>query len=162
MGSACNDLTAVARPLRILVVEDYADAAGSMEMLLRIWGHEVRSVPDGPSALGAARSDPPDVVLLDLGLPGGMDGWQVAKVLQLQPALKRPFLIAVTGFGQDADRRRSREAGIDLHLVKPVEPDQLRGLLCRFQQLLYQPADQTPLPLRVRVRLAGRPLPRHP
>jgi CheY-like chemotaxis protein len=134
--------------LRVLVVEDHADAADSMELLLRIWGHEVRAVPDGASALEAARSNPPDVVLLDIALGGRMSGWQVADVLRQQPALKRQLLIAVTGYGRKADRRRSEEAGIDLHLVKPVEPDRLRGLLSRFQRLL----DQTPLPVRGQVR----------
>jgi CheY-like chemotaxis protein len=152
MGTSCNERTAAARPLRILVVEDLADAADSMEMLLRIWGHEVRAVPDGPSALEAAQSNSPDVVFLDIGLPGRMDGWQVAAELRQQPALRQPLLVAVTGFGSDADCRRSRQAGIDLHLVKPVEPNQLRELLAWFQRLLVQPADRTPVPLRARVR----------
>jgi CheY-like chemotaxis protein len=148
MGNPCNDLTngVVERPLRVLVVEDHADAASSLTLLLQLWGHEVQAAPDGPTALEAAQSAPPDVVFLDLGLPGGMDGWQVAELLQRQPAPKRPLLIALTGYGGDADRRRSEEAGIDLHLLKPVEPDELRGLLARFRQLLAQPADQTPLP----------------
>jgi CheY-like chemotaxis protein len=137
-------------------VEDHADAAGSMELLLRIWGHEVQAAPDGPSALRAARSNPPDVVLLDIGLPG-MDGWQVVERLRQQPALKRPLLIAVTGYGRVADRRRSQEAGIHLHLLKPVDPDRLRGLLSRFQRLLAQPADQAPLPLRAPCCAQPRP-----
>jgi CheY-like chemotaxis protein len=131
--------------LRVLVVEDHADSADSLAMLLGLSGHAVQVAYDGLAALAAARSWPPDVVLLDIGLPG-MDGWQVAERLHEQLAPKKPLLIAFTGYGQDTDRRRSEEAGIDLHLLKPVEPDQLLQLLSRFQRLLTQPAGQTPLP----------------
>jgi two-component system CheB/CheR fusion protein len=123
----CNGVAAVDR-LRILVVEDHPDAAATLVTLIRLWGHDVRAAHDGLSALEVAQAFSPDVVLLDIGLPG-MDGWQVAERLCQQPAPKRPLLIAVTGYGQDADRRRSQEAGIDLHLVKPVDPDQLRRVL---------------------------------
>jgi two-component system OmpR family response regulator len=114
--------------LRVLVVEDHADTADSLALLLTLFGHEVRVARDGPTALEMARAFPPDVVLLDIGLPG-IDGWQVAERLRQQSGQKRPLLIAVTGYGQDADHRRSQEAGIDLHLLKPVDPDQLRRLL---------------------------------
>jgi CheY-like chemotaxis protein len=116
--------------LRILVVEDHEDSAASLALLLRIWGHEVRVARDGLTALEMARAFSPDVVLLDIRLPW-MDGWQVADQLQKEPAPKRPLLIALTGCGREADRRRSQEAGIDLHLVKPVDPDQLRRLLAQ-------------------------------
>ena len=142
--------------LRVLVVEDHADAAASLALLLRIWGHEVQAAADGPTALEAARAFTPDVILLDLGLPG-MDGWQVADQLQKQHGPQTPLLIAITGHGQDADRRRSRAAGIHLHLLKPVDPEQLRGLLSRFQGLLGRPADQTPLPLRAPRSVESRP-----
>jgi CheY-like chemotaxis protein len=131
--------------LRILVVEDHDDSAASLALLLRIWGHAVRVARDGLTALEMARAFWPDVVLLDIRLPG-MDGWQVADQLQKQPAPRKPLLIALTGHGRDADRRRSQETGIHLHLLKPVEPDQLRGLLSRLQRILTQPADQTPPP----------------
>jgi CheY-like chemotaxis protein len=95
-------------------------------------------VSDGPAALEATRDGWPDVVLLDIGLPN-RDGWQVAQSIQSiarRPNDKRPLLIAVTGYGREDDRRRSTEAGIDLHLVKPVEPEQLRSLLHRFRMTL--------------------------
>jgi len=93
----------------------------------------VQVASDGPSACQAALNKLPDVVLLDLALPG-MDGWEVAKRLRGRTWEKKPFLIALTGYGGEEDRRRSLEAGIDLHLVKPVEPDFLRRVLERFYQ----------------------------
>jgi CheY-like chemotaxis protein len=119
---------AASRLLRILVVEDNVEAGKSMAMVLRLWGHEVRVVRDGPAALEAASQEPPDVVLLDIGMPG-MDGYEVAKRLREKPALKKALLIALTGFGTDQDRWRSREAGFDIHLVKPVSTDELRRVL---------------------------------
>jgi CheY-like chemotaxis protein len=133
MGSPCN----AAGPLRILVVEDNAETA----TLLCLAGHEVRVAHDGPAALEAVQAFPFDVMLLDIGLPA-MNGWQVVEQLRQQSALKRPLVIALTGYGQDADRRRSQEAGIALHLLKPVDPNDLLGLLSRFQRLLGQPASQ--------------------
>jgi two-component system CheB/CheR fusion protein len=109
-------------------------------MLLALYGHEVHLAPDGPSALQAVKSMHPDVVLLDLGLPK-MDGWQVAKQLREQSNGKRPFLIAVTGYGQQTDHERSHEAGIDLHLVKPVDPEMLYELLRRFQTVVAPNAE---------------------
>src|SRR5262245_40979048 len=100
--------------LRILVVEDHPNAAASLAGFLRRAGHEVEVAADGPSAVEAARDHPPDVLLLDLGLPR-MDGWQVARRVQEQPGPKKPLLVAVTGHGAEEDRRRSAEAGIDLH-----------------------------------------------
>ena len=82
-----------------------------------------------------AQVDPPDVVLLEIRLPK-MDGWEVARRLREQATVKPPFCIAVTGYGMEADRRRSEEAGIDLHLLKPVEPSYLRRLLARFQTIV--------------------------
>jgi CheY-like chemotaxis protein len=120
--------------LRILVVEDHADTAASLALLLRREGHEVQVAPEGPAAVGAVQVAPPDVVLLDIGLPG-MSGWEVARWVTEQPAEKRPLLVAITGYGREEDRRRSEAAGIDLHLVKPVDPDQLLGLLRRFRRV---------------------------
>jgi CheY-like chemotaxis protein len=125
--------------LRILVVEDNAQTAATLATLLGLAGYEVRVAHDGPAALQAVQAYPLDVMLLDIGLPG-MDGWQVVERLRQQPALKRPLLIALTGYGQDADRRRSQEAGIALYLLKPVDADDLLGLLSRFQRLLGQQA----------------------
>jgi CheY-like chemotaxis protein len=120
--------------LRVLVVEDHADTAGSLA--LRLQGHEADVAPDGPTALRIAAASPPDVALLGLGLPGGMDGCDVARRLQEQAAGKAPLLIAVTGYGQEADRRRSEQAGIDLHLLKPADPEDLTKLLERFKTIL--------------------------
>ena len=121
--------------LRVLVVEDHAEAADALALLLRVGGHGAEVAPDARSALEAARSCPPDVVLLDLGLPD-MDGWQLATHFQEPRGGKRPLLVAITGLGQEADRRRSEEAGIDLHLVKPADPGQLLWLLNRFRRIV--------------------------
>ena len=116
------------RGLRVLVVEDNVDAAESLSALLRLWGHEVRMVHDGLAAIDAAREQRPEVVLLDIGLPG-LDGYQVAKRLREDSSMDGALLVAMTGYGQPEDRRRSREAGIHHHFVKPVEPFVLRTLL---------------------------------
>ena len=115
-------------PKRVLDVDDNKDAAESMSMLLEMWGHQVVYAYDGPTALERARTWQPEAVFLDIGLPG-MDGYQVAERLRGLPKGKDAILIAITGYGQDDDRRRSRRAGIDHHLVKPVAPDALRSLI---------------------------------
>lgn len=115
-------------PLRVLVVEDNRDAAESLADLLGLWGAEVRVVGDGGAALKAAGTAPPDVMLLDIGLPG-MDGYELARNLRRLPGLRQVVLVALTGYGQDQDRHRSREAGFDHHLVKPVHPDELHRIL---------------------------------
>src|SRR6202035_1696475 len=107
------------RTVRVLIVDDNVDAAESLAMLLRLWGHEVAVAHDGPGALRAAETQPPEVALLDIGLPG-MDGYELARRLRPQPGLERTVLVALTGWGQEEDRRRSQEAGFDHHLVKPV------------------------------------------
>jgi signal transduction histidine kinase/DNA-binding response OmpR family regulator len=117
---------------RVLVVDDHVDAAASLAMLLRLYGHEVRTAADGLTALEEARSFRPEVVLLDIGLPG-MDGYEVARRLRKESQGDHMLLAALTGYGQDKDRYRSREAGFDHHLVKPVDPEALHRLLasCR-------------------------------
>jgi PAS domain S-box-containing protein len=115
---------------RVLVVDDNVDAAESMAMLLRLWGHHVQLAHNGPEALQAVKTYQPEVVLLDIGLPG-MNGYDVAQQLRQQPELQNAVLIAVTGYGQDEDRRRSRGAGFDHHLTKPVDPESLQSLLAR-------------------------------
>ena len=117
-----------ARPLRVLVVEDNVDAAESLATLLRLWHHDVKVAHDGRAALQEARTQQPEVVLLDIGLPE-LDGYQVARRLRDEVGLDHTLLVAMTGYGQPEDRRRSHEAGIHHHFVKPVEPIVLRNLL---------------------------------
>jgi CheY-like chemotaxis protein len=109
---------------RVLVVDDNRDGAESMTMLLGAHGHEVRTVHDGPTALTVAAEWRPDVMLLDIGLPG-MNGYDVAERIAGQPWRGSMQLVAVTGWGQAEDRARSAKAGFDAHLVKPVELDVL-------------------------------------
>jgi len=113
---------------RVLVVDDNRDAADTTAELVGLWGYRVRTAPDGPSALRAAREFRPRIVLLDIGLPG-MDGYEVARQLRQEPELAELFLMAVTGYGQEEDRRRALEAGFNAHLPKPVDPEQLRQVL---------------------------------
>lgn len=117
---------------RILVVDDNHDAAESLGMLLDLLGAEVRVEHDGPSALAAAAEWMPTVVLLDLGMPQ-MDGYEVAGRLRREPSLKNIMLIALTGWGQEEDRERTKSAGFDHHLVKPVDVDVLETLLVSMQ-----------------------------
>jgi PAS domain S-box-containing protein len=119
---------AVAAGRRALVVDDNVDAADSLALLLRLGGYDVRTANDGPTALEIVPELRPEIVLLDIGLPG-MNGYEVARQLRLMPACQGAVLIALTGYGQAEDRRRSQEAGIDHHLVKPVDPPTLEKLL---------------------------------
>jgi PAS domain S-box-containing protein len=113
-----------AQARRVLVVDDNVDAARTLGELLSTLGHETRVVHDGPSALAMARAFRPDVVLLDIGMPG-MDGYEVARRLSALHAGPRPRIVAVTGWGQESDRAQASEAGFDMHLVKPVDLDAL-------------------------------------
>jgi signal transduction histidine kinase/ActR/RegA family two-component response regulator len=113
---------------RILVVDDNQDGAKALAMLLRLQGHDVEIAHDGPDALRAAFNSVPDVVLLDIGLPG-MDGLEVARRLRVEPRLRNCLIAAISGYGQDDDRRRSEEAGFDAHLVKPFDLTALERLL---------------------------------
>ena len=115
-------------PRRVLVVDDNADAANSLTLLLRMMGHEVRTVGDGQAALDVTQSFRPDLVLLDIGLPG-MSGYEVARLLRRSPALRETWLVALTGWGQEEDRRRAKEYGFDHHLTKPADPADLKRLL---------------------------------
>lgn len=114
---------------RILIIEDHPDAAESLQLLLEISGHEVETALDGPSGLDTARRFRPDVVICDVGLPHGMNGYDVARALRADPDLRKAFLIALTGYGQEEDQRLAAEAGFDRHLVKPVEPSVLERVL---------------------------------
>jgi CheY-like chemotaxis protein len=113
---------------RILVAEDVKDSADTLDLLLRFWGYQSTAVYDGKHALEVAAALRPDVVFLDLGLPD-MDGCEVARQLRGLSGMKDALLVAITGYGRQADIQRCKEAGIDLHFLKPVDPNQLRQLL---------------------------------
>jgi CheY-like chemotaxis protein len=113
---------------RVLVVDDNVDAADMLVMMLQMFGHEAKAAYSGQAALATAVEYEPDFVLLDIGLPD-MSGYEVAQHLRQLQQIKNVRLIAITGYGQDADRQRSEEAGIDLHLVKPVDPKKLQDVL---------------------------------
>ncbi len=110
------------------MVDDNVDAADSLALVLGVGGYEVRIAHDGPTALQTAETFRPEVVLLDIGLPR-MDGYEVARRLRQQTATETAFLVALTGYGQDEDRRQAEEAGFDAHLTKPADPTMLQKLL---------------------------------
>jgi CheY-like chemotaxis protein len=116
------------QPLRVEIVEDNRDAAESLRDVLELFGCTVVIAYSGLDALERAREFQPQIVLCDLGLPG-MDGFQVARELRRDPATAGVRLIAISGYGQEEDQRRSREAGFDLHLTKPVDFAQLQQQL---------------------------------
>jgi CheY-like chemotaxis protein len=113
---------------RILVIDDNHDSADSLGKLLGLMGNEVRTAYDGLEAVEAAAEFQPDVILLDIGLPS-LNGYDAARRIRQQSRSAEPVLIALTGLGQEQDRLLSQEAGFDHHLVKPVDPDVLLGLL---------------------------------
>ncbi len=117
---------------RVLVVDDNRDAAETLELLLQLWGHEVQSAYDGCEALSRFQEFQPDIVLLDIGLPG-MNGYEVARQIRSLPeslaGYRDVMLVAVTGYGHESDRLQSKEAGFDQHLVKPVQSEILRDLV---------------------------------
>jgi signal transduction histidine kinase/DNA-binding response OmpR family regulator len=115
-------------PRRILIVDDHPDVARSLARLLRLSGHEVKTALNGPDALAELADYRPQVVLLDIGLPG-MDGYQVARAIRNHPGTESTLLIALTGYGQQEDFRRSQEAGFDRHVIKPVDPDALLSMI---------------------------------
>ncbi len=119
--------------VRVLLVDDNADANEALEELLRLEGQNVRSALDGPTALGIARDWKPQLVLCDLGLPG-MDGYEVVRMLRQQSGDVVPVVAAVTGYARAEDKRRTREAGFDHHLAKPVALDVLRDLLASLSR----------------------------
>ncbi len=129
VGSPDTTTGASRGPLRILIIEDNADMAESLSILLGLEGHRVERAQTGSAGLELARSMRPDVVLCDLGLPGGMDGWAVAARLREEPGASGAFLIALSGYAQEEDRARAAEAGFDLHLSKPVSLERLSEVL---------------------------------
>jgi CheY-like chemotaxis protein len=124
--------------LRILVVDDNRDSAASLGMLLRIMGNDVRLAHDGLEAVSIADEFRPDVVLLDIGLPR-INGYEAARQIRQQPWGQRIVLIATTGWGQESDRQRSKDAGFDHHLVKPINTVALAQLLASMQPALQGP-----------------------
>jgi CheY-like chemotaxis protein len=112
----------------VLVVEDNRDAADSLRMLLEAYGYEVEVAYTGPDGVRAAGVSRPEVVICDIGLPG-MDGYAVAAALRGNPVTASARLIALTGYGQDDDRRRSKAAGFDEHLTKPADPAALQAVI---------------------------------
>ena len=118
--------------LTVLIVDDNVDSAQITAMLLEFEGHTVEVAHDGLEALEAAARFKPRVVLLDLGLPK-LDGYEVARRLRADPQQRDVFLVALTGYGQDDDRERSKAAGFDRHLVKPVDPKHLSELLASIR-----------------------------
>jgi len=116
---------------RILVVDDNTDAAETAASLLRLWGHEVSVVNDGLAVLQAVRDFRPEVILLDIGLPG-MTGYEVARQIRSEPEFDSLVIAAMTGYGQAEDMRRTREAGFNYHLTKPLDPTRLEALFGTF------------------------------
>ena len=115
---------------RVLVVDDNTDSAESLSMLLELMGHEVRTAHDGEQALVQADAFRPDLVLMDIGMPR-LDGYEAARRMRQEPWSAETVLVALTGWGQDEDKRRSEAAGFNHHLIKPVDPTALEALLNR-------------------------------
>jgi CheY-like chemotaxis protein len=116
-----------------LVVEDLRDSADSMAILLKHWGYQSEIVYDGERACEVAATFHPEVVLLDIGLPG-MDGCELAQRLRQLPETANRLLVAISGFGREADIQRCKEAGIDRHFLKPADPDELKQLLAKAEE----------------------------
>ena len=135
--------------LLVLIVDDDKDTRESLAALLRAQGHEAAVAGDGYEAVRSAFLDCPDVVLLDVSLPG-MDGYEVGRAIKEARPCKPPFVVAVSGWPEDPTRRG--EAGIDLYLTKPADLDALRGLLDRFGRVVEEPPSVPLGPLTVRRR----------
>jgi CheY-like chemotaxis protein len=118
-----------ALPQRILVIEDNADSAEMMQVALELAGHEVTVAYTGAAGVARARVYRPTVVICDIGLPGGFDGYAVARALRADPEVGRAHLIALSGYGQEDDKRQATEAGFDDHLTKPVAPEALERVV---------------------------------
>jgi CheY-like chemotaxis protein len=112
----------------VMIVDDNRDAADSLQMLFEVYGYRAACAYDGRSALEAARADPPDIIVMDLGMPG-MDGYQTARAIRALPGGERIVLIALTGWGHEDAREKTSAAGFNHHIVKPVNFETLRGWL---------------------------------
>ena len=133
------------RRRRILVIEDNVDVTDFIRLQLEMWGHEVFVADDGPSGLKAALSQGPDLALVDVGLPG-MDGYELARRLRVEPVGAAIRLVAMTGYGRPEDRAHALAAGFDAHLVKPVAPERLEEVLRLAQSASETAAPAVPLP----------------
>jgi len=131
-----------ARKFRVLIVEDNIDAADALAVLVQLLGHSADVAYDGRGALEALERIRPDVMLIDIGLPD-IDGFEVARRARLLPAGEKMLLAALSGYGQDGDKQRAREAGFDHHLTKPIEMDALTKLLGRADRSEVENARQT-------------------
>jgi CheY-like chemotaxis protein len=114
----------------VLVVDDNADSVESLATLVRLMGHDCATALDGEAAIIAARSYRPDTMLLDIGMPG-MNGYEACRAIRSEPWGREIQIIALTGWGQAEDRERTRDAGFDLHVVKPAEPGTLAEILAK-------------------------------
>jgi CheY-like chemotaxis protein/anti-sigma regulatory factor (Ser/Thr protein kinase) len=147
--------TATARSLRVLIVEDNLDAAEMLDMAVSHLGHATKLAHDGATAIACANQFAPDVILLDIGLPV-MNGYAVAQTLRSQPEFNHVHIAAVTGWGQDEDRRKAREAGFDSHFTKPLAPSAMEDLLARVAQGRAPEGDDVVMP-RTRSMDSGSP-----
>jgi CheY-like chemotaxis protein len=127
-AAAPPDTPAAVITRRVLVVDDNADSAEALALLLRVEGHHVETAPDGPAALAAAERLRPEAMLIDIGMPG-MDGCEVCGRIRTQPWGSGILMVAQTGWGQPQDRDRTRAAGFDAHLTKPVDPAVVHEML---------------------------------
>jgi len=127
--AAAAEAAGSARPRRILIVEDLLDAAITMELLLEMLGHDVEVAADGKAALDKAHRFEPEIILCDIGLPGLINGYEVARTIRGTSRLRQAYLIALTGFGAPEDKAKARLAGFDLHLTKPLDPATLEPLI---------------------------------
>jgi CheY-like chemotaxis protein len=140
LQAAASDIADPTAPsLRVLIVDDNIDAAAALEMLVQESGHKTWMAHTGPTALAAALEHQPDVMLLDLGLPG-IDGYEVAQRIRQQSLLHEIVLVAMTGYGQETDRLRSQEAGFDHHLIKPADFGKVRQILMTVLEARFTPA----------------------
>ena len=113
---------------RVLIVDDNVDSAESLAQLLRLQGHEVHTAYDGIAAVATASRHDPDVIILDIGLPG-VDGYETTRRLREQNGGRRPVIVALTGYGAEADRERAERAGFDHHMTKPPDLARLRAII---------------------------------
>jgi CheY-like chemotaxis protein len=125
-------LRPTAKSRRVLIIDDRRDAILPLSRMLEIEGHEVATSMDGPAGIELAQQFHPEVILCDIGLSGDMNGYQVSQALRAMPEFARAYIVAVTGYGQEEDRRNARDAGFDYHLTKPLERAQVIELMTRM------------------------------